>query len=314
MNTNLKFKYTSILLLATILVGCSYKEELLQEKQELDYSQSELWFTPSSQEQWQSDIFYILPTCVWDWSREDGSICHYADPYNEEQREAMRPSYELAEDIFAQQSNLYAPYYRQITLESWIEGDSVVVQRFPAAMDDIKDAFDYYIEHKNSNRPFIIAGYSQGAKCVIELLKTMPDTIYSRMIAAYAIGYRISNEEVAQFDNIEPATSATDTGVIISYNSVADAGSICKVLSPTDVCINPINWKTDSEAATMQDSITVHIDSDDSVLFLEGIDRNICFIPELESIFPSGNFHLIELTQYQESLTQNVKDRVDNFR
>ena len=48
---------------------------------------------------------------------------HFGDVYNDEQRQAIDPSLRLAADIFAQQSNFYAPYYRQITLESWIEGE-----------------------------------------------------------------------------------------------------------------------------------------------------------------------------------------------
>ena len=49
-----------------------------------------------------ADIFYILPTCVWDWTTEDGQSCRYSDYTRTDHIEAFRPSVGLAEDIFAQ--------------------------------------------------------------------------------------------------------------------------------------------------------------------------------------------------------------------
>lgn len=56
-------------------------------------------------------------------------------------------------------------------MESWMNGERITSQRYPIALQDIEHAFDYYLKHYNQGRPFILAGHSQGAKSVIELLK-----------------------------------------------------------------------------------------------------------------------------------------------
>ncbi len=306
--------YRVFFVLSLILLGgCQSNGEGDASLSELDYSNGELWFATSGEQLYETDVFYILPTCIWDWSDENGVVQNYADPFNEEQREAMRPSYELAEDIFASQSNYYAPYYRQISLNSWLEGENCVAERFPAAMEDIKLAFEYFIEEYNCGRPFIIAGFSQGGKCVVELLKIMPDSLYSRMVAAYAIGYKVSAEEVEEYSTITLASGQDDLGSVISYNSVENELGVSGMLSPTVACINPINWQTDSSVATVRDGVTVHVDESSCTLFVDGLDSEEYYIEELMPLLPLGNYHLQELTLYQESLTQNVQDRIENF-
>ncbi len=275
----------------------------------LDYSQNELWYSTDNGE-FDVDVFYILPTCIWDWTDSTGEVNHYADVYNSEQREAMKYSFDLANEIFAENCNFYAPYYRQISLESWIEGKNAVNERFPLAMEDIAAAFDYFIANLNDEKPFIIAGYSQGGKGVVELLKAMDSEVYSRMIAAYVVGYCITAEELSTYDNIKAATGSSDIGVTVCYNSVASAENICAVLSPNAVCINPINWVTDSTPAMLNDSTSVHIDTENSVLIVEGLDSSLYFEPLLADLFEEGNYHLFELSFYQAWLKENVAERI----
>ena len=153
-----------------------------------------------------ADIFYILPTCVWDWTTEDGLTCRYSDYTRTDHIEAFR--------IFAQgQYGFYCPYYRQISLNVWMDGEVAVEELFPLSMEDISAAFDYYLDNYNEGRPFVLAGFSQGGKAVVELVKHLPAEAYERMVAAYAIGYRISDEEVEQYPQLRPATSLPRSGL-----------------------------------------------------------------------------------------------------
>lgn len=238
---------------------------------------------------------------------------HFGDVYNDKQRQAIDPSLRLAADIFAQQSNFYAPYYRQITLESWIEGEDTVARRFPYAMQDVQHAFDYYLKNENAGRPFVLAGFSQGAKAVVELLKGLSDSVYSRMVAAYVIGYRVTEEEARNYRTIVAASDSADVGVTVCYNSVADLGAICPVLSPSSFCINPVNWRTDSVRAQLNDSVTVRVDTAHHVLLVEGFDPERYYLPSLGALFRVGNYHLQELEFYREFLTRNVKQRIEAF-
>ena len=66
---------------------------------------------------------------------------------------------------------------------------------------------------------------------------------------------------------------ATDTGVVICYNSVSDVKYIKPVISsPNVMCINPVNWRTDATPAILRDNITVTLSPEHNVLVLDGYD------------------------------------------
>lgn len=313
------YRFITIALLAAFAVGCSSSSAdavELQTTDTLDYSSDDLWFELSSTSDKAVDVFYILPTCVWDWEDDNGEICHYAsvDASNTEQREAMQGSYELAREIFAgDDCNYFAPYYRHISLNSWMEGEQTVAERFPFAFQDIEAAFNEFLASKNDGRPFVLAGFSQGGKGVVELLKIMQPEVYERMVAAYVVGYRVSEDELNNYSTIVAASGAADTGVTICYNSVESIESICNVLSPSALCINPLNWCTDATPAALYDSATVRVDTENKVLLVEGLDSEQYYISALGDLFPLGNYHLQELYFYSQALRENVAQRIASF-
>ena len=281
-----------------------------------DWSDAAAWYIsqPSRDNAPAADIFYILPTCIWDWTVADGQTCRYSDYTRTDHIEAFLPSVELAEDIFAQgQYGFYCPYYRQISLNVWMDGEAAVEELFPLSMEDVSAAFDYYLDNYNEGRPFVLAGFSQGGKAVVELVKHLPTPAYERMVAAYAIGYRVSDEELAQYPQLRPAVDSTGTGTIICYNSVATPEAACAVLSPSDICINPVNWTTGATPAELNDSVTVTVDTDHHLLIVDGLDPEQYWLPSLAPMFSKGNYHLQELTLYQDHLRRNTALRVRNF-
>ena len=82
---------------------------------------------------------------------------------------------------------------------------------------DVLAAFDYYIKHYNNGRPFILAAHSQGSNILINLLagymKDHPD-VYSRMIAAYVIGYPVTAQYLADNPHLKFATGAALTLIV----------------------------------------------------------------------------------------------------
>lgn len=298
--------------LALLLTACNTSEATEPTMPKApDYEDSQSWYV--AEKGAEADVFYILPTCVWDWKDSSGNLMHYADINNPDHRAALLPSIQLAEEIFGSATNFYSPYYRQITLESWMEGEGVISERFPRAMADVKQAFSHYLEQENNGRPFFLAGFSQGAKCVVELLKTLKPEVAERLVAAYVIGYRVTESDTATCRNIIPARSADDTGVTVCYNSVESAASICPVLSPSVCCINPVSWTCDTVAATTWDSVSVRVDPVNEVLLVKGLDSDRYYLPSLGNLFKKGNYHLLELELYKESLKANVALRQDKF-
>ena len=82
------------------------------------------------------------------------------------------------------------------------------------------------------------------------------------------------------------------------------------MLSPSSFCINPVNWRTDSVRAQLNDSVTVRVDAAHHVLLVEGLDPERYYLPSLGALFRVGNYHLQELEFYREFLTRNVKQRI----
>ena len=89
---------------------------------------------------------------------------------------------------------------------------------------DVTAAFEYYLQHYNKGRPFILVGHSQGSAVLKFLLsdymKSHPD-VYKRMIAAYVVGQSITPQYLAQNPHLKFGTGPDDTGVILSWNTEA---------------------------------------------------------------------------------------------
>jgi hypothetical protein len=121
---------------------------------------------------------------------------------------------------------------------------------------DITAALDYYLENYNGGRPFVIAGHSQGSAILRLVLKGYfkehPE-YYQRMVAAYAIGYSITKEDLESNPHMKFATGETDTGLIISWYAEgpknAETVFINAAMLPHGIAINPLNWKRDETYA-----------------------------------------------------------------
>ena len=312
------------------LSGCEEKS-LTIVPESPDYAEAEAWFDGGRSESRAYDVFYIVPTCVFDWQNESGDTCHYMDIGNAAHRKSVDSPLRLAKGIFADEANFFAPYYRQITIESWTKSDEVIEERFQTAYEDIREAFRYYIEHLNEGRPFVLAGHSQGGKAVIELLKReMTDELYGRMIAAYPLGYPVTERNASPY--LKPATDATGTGVFVTFNSASAPDKLPALLAGSQAAINPMNWRTDTVTAPKEEHLgTVFIAADGSVqseeahvisarideatrtLVVSGVNPSDYYTPSLSALFPVGNYHVVELNFFYRNLQRNVKERAEAF-
>lgn len=260
------------------------------------------------------DVFYIPSTWEFDWTTTDGSVCHYADPSREDHRADMAIEMDGVAEYMADGNNFYSPYYRHITLDSWatLNEDTISRRYHDVAFQDVKAAFDFYMRERNGGRPFILAGFSQGGKSVVELLKTLDEDTRGRMVAAYVMGYKVTPEDVASYPYIKAAADSTDTGVVICYNSVSNVKYTKPVVAaPNVMCINPVNWRTDAVTAVLDDTITVTLDPRAKVLVVEGYDGSS--LPNILDILNVGDYHGAEPWLYSESLRRNFKDRIRAF-
>lgn len=288
---------------------------------EPNYDEASQWYI--TDRQGEADIFYVISTETGDYpSAAEGSLCHYADTYADSLRLPMLSEMVGVDTLLSGRLNFYAPYYRQCSLQSF-ESDSLARQRLPLALGDVRRAFAHYLKHQNQGRPFVLAGFSQGAQIALELMREMDDADYSRMVAAYIIGTSISQEMLDSVPRIRPAQRADDTGVTICYNSVRDAS--CTLWPRSAVAINPVNWRTDSQEATLiteptplqpvaaqqKDTLAVHLDTASNLLFVSGYSATDYVLP---LIGKEGNYHSREIWLYRHQLRENIQQRVSAFK
>lgn len=307
---------TGIACLLLALVSCE-KDSSAPASPTIDYSDNRCWFENKQDATGKDvDLFYVVPTCIWDYTDSLGQTQHHMDIFNTEQRALTDPSIQLAKSVLADSCNFFSPYYRQISMDSWLTLDTALIEeRFKLAYQDVADAFHYYMEHDNQGKPFILAGHSQGAKAVIELLKReMTPDISRKLIATYAIGYTVTPEELAGYSTLRPAQDSIDTGVLIGFNSVTRPDAVSPLFRDNVVCINPVNWRTDATPATSYQGFTVAQDTTIHTLIVTGIDEEQYFIPSVAALLPKGNLHVQEFNLYNEDLRKNVLQRIRAFR
>ena len=280
-----------------------------------DYSKEGMWYNVLNDKGEGVDVFYVVSTWEFDWLTEDGIVSHYADVFNQEHREDMSTEIKKIATYMADGNHFYAPYYRHITLNTWATLDEDIInERFhDVAFVDIKNAFNHFTTHFNQGRPFILAGFSQGGKAVVELIKVMPEEVRKRMVAAYVLGYKVTPDDVKQAPWLIAAKDSTDTGVVICYNSVSDVKYIKPVISaPCAMCINPVNWRTDATPAILHDTITVTLSPEHNVLVLDGYDGS--HLTNILDIINVGDYHSIEPWEYSECLHKNIKQRIEAYQ
>lgn len=275
-----------------------------------DYADSTQWYVVDRSA--AVDIFYIVSTETGDYSLE-GVAQHFSDTYNDSLRALLKGEMVGVDRMLSGDLNFYSPYYRQCTMETFT-ADSLVAQRMPVAMEDVRRAFDYYLQHLNGGRPFILAGFSQGAVGVVELLKNMSDKAAQRMVAAYVIGWKVTDDDLAATTHIRAAHDSADLGVTICFNSVRTPDCAIPLLSEGNrMAINPVNWRTDSQPATWifrNDTLTAALDTASRLLCVDGYSRNDYMLP---LIGVEGNYHCLEILFYAPFLQRNMALRANEM-
>lgn len=295
------------------------------------YSDSEDWaYLETDVEDRPADVFFICPTVysgddhTFNMSLEDAGT-----------KESFLGAVNMEKGIYDGECRFFAPYYRQAALNVY-EMDTADREGYlKIAYGDIKRAFGYYMEHYNEGRPIVLAGFSQGADMCIRLLKECfaDEDINRSLVACYAIGWSITEEELQEYSHLEFAEGRSDTGVIISFNSEAEnvTDSLMIPEGTKTLAINPLNWKTDGTPADRSlnkgacftdqsgDIITeiprltgAYIDETRGALKV--IDVTAEEYPPVLSFLDEGVFHLYDYQFFYRDLQDNVAVRVAAYK
>lgn len=297
------------------------------DSEKIDYSVAENWVYSGIGDGKQVDLFLVCP-CV------DMKDEYYMSMSDEKTKSNFAGALNMERGIYEDSARMYAPYYRQAAIKVYGLEPAEREPYLENAYHDVSDAFSWYLEHENDGRPIILAGFSEGADMCYRLLEEYfgDNELYSRLVAVYAIGWPCTKELTDKYPQIKPATSAEDTGVVISFECEApEVGGSFVVPEVCDAtAINPLNWRTDSTPASKEENlgacftdysgeITMEVPAlcgcyiDESRSALKVTDVEPADYPALVPGLPEGSYHIYDYQFFFRNLQENVKLRVQKY-
>ncbi|MEM7730288.1 MAG: DUF3089 domain-containing protein [Pseudomonadota bacterium] len=206
----------------------------------------------------QGDVFVVVPSVY-----RGGE--HYVLPSDDLRRKSkleriVRPNYVTP---YGDAGRLFAPFYRQASLYSYMttREDARLAQDF--AYQDVRRAFEVFLTHSPPERPLVLVGHNQGAAHLIRLLQDYfgPESdLRARLAVAYVIDYPVPLDLFdASLSGLVPCESADDTNCVAAFGTfmpgetviaerftdrllVHDGEAYTSVAGRPVLCINPLNW------------------------------------------------------------------------
>lgn len=281
-----------------------------------------------------ADVFFLYPTVYI----HPGKHRHNMNPYHLVYRFFAWCLTVWRAAVFKDSCNVFTPHYRQVGMEILDMTPDESQKYLEIAYSDVKNAFYHYINNLNGGRPFVLAGHSQGAEQLLELMKReFKDGAYAdRFVGAYLIGYSVTKDDLAKNPHLKIAQGELDTGSIVTYNTSAEGLKLMKVVKDGAVCVNPLNWVTTNEYAPPETNLGsvlldlgkcfrierrhftgAYIDTKKGVLMIDRAALNRLLSVHagfLNSILlHRGTLHMLDIALFHRNLQKNVKDRLASF-
>ena len=285
------------------------------------------------------DVFFVHPTTFF-------GTASWNQPLDDDSTNKLTDTFVLRSQasVFNSCCRVYAPRYRQATIYSFMDRSGSGTAALQLAYEDVERAFDYFLEHYNQGRPFILAAHSQGSLHVRTLLeKRITGTaLRERLVAAYPIGFGFDREVLTRTVPDVPVCESSDqVGCIVTWNAVGPHADSWGDTSRS-VCVNPLTWHTDGAAAdaslniggvayagtfdgTLADVKGVPQDFIDARPVLEtGVADAQCvggmlLVKEIHSKLyaarPMGrdNYHIYDYNLFHMNLRKNIEGRVAKY-
>jgi hypothetical protein len=191
----------------------------------------------------KADVFYIYPTLFLDKKDERWNI-----PIDDTsfRKRILENAVRFQASAWAESGRMFAPFYRQAHIRSYRNLENGGREALLFAYEDIKSAFQYYLDHFNNGKPIILAGHSQGSTHLALLLKDFFDgkPLQKQLVAAYLPGIGLKKNE---FNTIPLMTSPNQIGGFVSWNTFKRKVNKDKfeMWYKGKAVINPVTWNTE---------------------------------------------------------------------
>lgn len=306
-----------------------------------DYNNPDNWMYKEVNGKQKVDLLYFYPTVT---VKADNMAVHNI---TREMKDSAHYAFAETGSAFASYTNVFAPYYTQLPIT--ISFDVLIpyckkynidptkiktyfdIIIYSQVRTDVYAALDYYFQHWNKGKPFILAGHSQGSAVIqivlAEYMKAHPEYL-KNMVAAYPIGFSVSKAYLKANPHLKFATGETDTGVIVSWNTEGPGGTKpSAVLQKESLNINPLNWKTDATPAGVELNkgklVPIHYlhtweikqaTADATIDPIRGVlinTKNTDY--ETNPGFGDRSLHTYDYAEYYANIKKNGLKRIKNF-
>jgi hypothetical protein len=191
------------------------------------------------------DCFYVYPTVAL--ADPVGNVKDFSNV------DAIKVPLRAQAIPFSEVCEVYAPFYHQTSLATFGAPDREQYQEI--AYKDVEEAFQFYLDHYNHGRKFVVLGHSQGAIMLRMLLQRRFDddaALRSRMLIALTVG-PVNDVTVPEgklvggsFKNIPLCSTREELGCVVAYDSVnSDGVGFLFPPVPGAACVNPVNFGAD---------------------------------------------------------------------
>jgi hypothetical protein len=268
----------------------------------------------------EADVFYIYPTLIDSKNQREWN----SDIWNEDIRnDVINRPVKYQASAWLDAGNLYVPYYRQAHIRVFndkfrVDGDKAL----NLAYNDIKEAFTYYLENFNNDKPFIIASHSQGTIHAKRLIAEFIDgkELQKKLIAAYLVGIKVFEDE---FKNIKPMNSANETGGFVTWNTFKfnkyPRKDNYENWFKGGVTTNPITWddsketKKDLHKGLLYRDLKIFSQNIDIKLIDGIVWSTVPNVPGKILLKTVRSYHFADINLFWVDIKENAKLRVDQW-
>lgn len=289
-----------------------------------DYADQQGWLLKPAVAVAPVDVFFVYPTVLFndtDW---------LMDTTRPDMRAAALATVNTQASVFAGQANIFAPMYRQMNMAGLGLSDADAAPLNEIVHDDVWRALTHYLKYENNDRPFFLAGHSQGAMILTDILLDHWGSTGAeeRLVAALLPGWSLTPADLAANSSVHMCERSDQTGCVISYNSMA-AGrqSAAPTLKKNALAVNPLSWSMDGTFIPAEKNLgAVFFDNAgkpaiyphfSSARIVDGglvvQPENVELVTVKDGHFPAGIYHAFDYALFFENLKVNIAERIDAF-
>jgi pimeloyl-ACP methyl ester carboxylesterase len=268
-----------------------------------------------------ADVFFIHPTTFTKKRYKDISNASIDDPYINAKTDYTSILYQAS--VFNRSCRVFAPRYRQAHIHNFFSSDKIAAEKaFALAYEDIKNAFDYYLQRYHTGRPIIIAGHSQGALMAEQLLKDYFENkpLKNKLVAAYILGWPVPT---TYFSSLKMCGDSLQTGCLISWRTYRK-GYIPPLLKKETVpalATNPLTWSTNGQYASKllnEGSVLTNFNKVYKHTTDGQLVNGLLYVKKPKFpwsfLYFSRNYHIADINLFYINIRENIQTRIRQYR